>query len=214
MENGYIKLHRKLTQWEWYKDSTTLHFFIHCLMRANHSDNFCRGVEIKRGQFTSSREILSNETGISLQSIRTSEARLIKSQNLTSKSTSQFMLYGIVNYELYQDTKINLTSKSTNEQQTTNKPSTTNKNVKNDKNIIYPEFLPVDLFNDFLEMRKKIKKPATDNAVKLLIGKLEKFHQQGLDITAIIQNSLVNNWQDLFPEKEQFKKKGYNVWKN
>lgn len=124
------------------------------------------------------------------------------------------MLYGIVNYEIYQDTKIKLTSKSTNEQQTTNKPSTTNKNDKNDKNIIYPDFLPVDLFNDFLEMRKKIKKPATDNAIKLLISKIEKFHQQGMSVTAIIQNSLVNNWQDLFPEKEQSKKKGYNVWKN
>lgn len=214
MDNGYIKIHRKLTQWEWYKDSTTLHFFIHCLMRANHSDNFCKGVEIKRGQFTSSREVLSSETGISLQSIRTSEARLIKSQNLTIKSTNQFMMYGIVNYELYQEIKTKSTSNLTNEQQTANKRTTTNKNVKNEKNIIYPDFLPVDLFNDFLEMREKIKKPATENAVKLLLGKLEKFHQQGLDITAIIQNSLVNNWQDLFAPKEQDKKKGYNVWKN
>jgi len=50
MSSGWIKLHRKLLDWEWYDDVNTTRVFLHLLMVANHKDNNWRGITIKRGQ--------------------------------------------------------------------------------------------------------------------------------------------------------------------
>lgn len=62
---------------------------------------------------------------------------------------------------------------------------------------------PLDkTFSDFLEMRKKIKKPATDVAVDLLKNKLEKLSNGDDDLKIkILEQSIVSSWQDIFPLK-------------
>ena len=55
------------------------------------------------------------------------------------------------------------------------------------------------VFLKFLEMRKKIKKPASDYAIKLLIAKLNKLSSDKNTQKAIIEQSIVKSWQDLFP---------------
>lgn len=64
-------------------------------------------------------------------------------------------------------------------------------------------------FIDFVEMRKKIKKPMTDRAVKLAKGKLAKYAAIPFseDINKelaikILDQSILNSWQDLYPLKE------------
>lgn len=68
-------------------------------------------------------------------------------------------------------------------------------------------------FNDFLDMRKKIKKPATDRAIQLAISKLDKLSggdsQKKIDI---INQSVLNCWQDLYPLKEEQTKKQAIDW--
>ncbi len=76
MINGYVKLHRSLTKWEWYTDANTLRLFLHCLLMANHADVKFRGVMIKRGSFQTSFQMLSAETGLSIQNIRTALNKL------------------------------------------------------------------------------------------------------------------------------------------
>lgn len=53
-------------------------------------------------------------------------------------------------------------------------------------------------FNDFLEMRKKIKKPATKRAIELLIKKLNSFSADESIQLQIIEQSVMNSWQDLY----------------
>lgn len=62
---------------------------------------------------------------------------------------------------------------------------------------------PFDLaFNDFLEMRKKIKKPATEKAIELLKNKLEKIAPKNSEIQIkILEQSILNNWQDVYELK-------------
>jgi len=61
-------------------------------------------------------------------------------------------------------------------------------------------------FLDFLDMRKKIKKPATDRAIKMAINKLENLSggdkEKKIDI---INQSIMNCWQDLFPLRTERK---------
>jgi predicted transcriptional regulator len=139
---GWIKIHRKIMETSWYKRSIVVHLFIHLLIKANHQESkfFWNGKEItiKRGEFITGLSKLSEETGISIQSIRTALNILKSTNTITIKSTNKFSIIQIVNYDQYQNEDIKstskLTSKVTNNQQTTNKQLTTNKNDKNDKN--------------------------------------------------------------------------------
>ena len=57
---------------------------------------------------------------------------------------------------------------------------------------------------EFIKMRKLIKKPLTDFALTKLINKLEKFTTDPKAQVAILENSIVNNWQDIYePRAEQ-----------
>lgn len=65
-------------------------------------------------------------------------------------------------------------------------------------------------FLDYLEIRKQIKKPMTDRAIELAIKKLEELSalpfSEGMDNDLAIQilnQSVMNSWQGLFPLKEQ-----------
>src|SRR5699024_1651395 len=56
--SGWITLHRKMLNWEWYDDTNTKVLFLHCLLRASYEDNTWHGVKIKRGQFLTSYQKL------------------------------------------------------------------------------------------------------------------------------------------------------------
>jgi hypothetical protein len=61
-----------------------------------------------------------------------------------------------------------------------------------------PDFINSSLWKGYLEMRSKIKKPMTDYAQKLAIGKLERFKQSGENPNAILEQSIIHSWQGLF----------------
>jgi len=62
--NGFIKLHRQLKEWEWYTDNNVKSLFLHCLLSANFKEKKWQGKTIKRGQFITSLNHLSIETGM------------------------------------------------------------------------------------------------------------------------------------------------------
>lgn len=65
----------------------------------------------------------------------------------------------------------------------------------------------------FMEFRKSIKKPMTDHAVGLLISKLNGMTSYIPEQIEIINQSIVNGWQGVFPLKDEqaqvVKKNGY-----
>lgn len=129
MEDSYIKLYRLLSNWEWYKNSNMVHLFIHLLIKANYADGRFQGKEVKRGQLITGRKRLSEDTGISSQSIRTCLAKLKSTNEITIVSTNDYSLITIVKYNDYQDYDKKLTNKSTtkltNKQPITNQQLTT-----------------------------------------------------------------------------------------
>lgn len=109
MHRGYIKIHRKIEEWEWFDDSLTVWFFIRLMMKANWEDKLWHGIIIKRGQFVSSIEHLrfSHGTGrlakrLSTKTVRTLLQRLKNTNELASQSTNNYTLFSIVNYKKYQ----------------------------------------------------------------------------------------------------------------
>ena len=70
--------------------------------------------------------------------------------------------------------------------------------------------------SEYEKMRKKIRKPMTKRAMELAIGKLQKMTTDVEEQVAIVNQSVMNSWQGLFPLKEE-KKKETNVfdeWRN
>lgn len=153
MDNGWIKLHRKFLDWEWFNIDHMTKVFLFLLLSANHEDKEWQGRVIKRGQLVTGRDSLSKKTGVSHQSIRTCITRLKSTSEITIESTNKYTIITITKYEDYQgsneESTSKSTSKSTNEQPTTNQQLTTNKNIrikelknkdtKHSRNIIPPE---------------------------------------------------------------------------
>lgn len=131
-KSGFVVMYRSFLDWEWYTDNNTKVLFIHCLLKANHKDKKHKGVLIKRGSFVTSREILSKETGLSQQCIRTALKHLESTNELTINSSSKGTIITINNYETYQQ----ITYKSTSHQPTANQQLTTNNNVNNVNNVV------------------------------------------------------------------------------
>lgn len=102
MQNGFILLHRKMMDWEWYKKPKTAHLFRHCLFKANYTDKKWHDITIKRGQFITSRSKLAFETGLSEQEVRTALKNLISTNDLTSEPSPQNTIITVVNYDQYQ----------------------------------------------------------------------------------------------------------------
>lgn len=135
---GWIKLHRKLIEWEWFDNSEMVHLLIYFLLKANHKANMWRGVELLPGQFISTLPDIKKDTGISVQSVRTCLDRLKSTGVITDRSTNKFRVITICNYESYQDSN-NDTNSQINMQnniQLTDKQQTTNRHNKNENNNI------------------------------------------------------------------------------
>ena len=134
MKNGWIKLHRSITKWEWWSYHNTARLFMYLLLMATHEDiRFC-GKIIKRGQLVTTRVKLAEETGISEQSVRTSLNRLKSTNEITTEVTNKFTIITICKYEDYQLTEED-TNQQTNQQLTNNQP-TTNQHIEQEHNNI------------------------------------------------------------------------------
>lgn len=170
--SGWIKLHRKLKEWEWYQDSQMVHLFIHLLFKANYEPKKWRGVDMSRGQLLTGRKQLSNETGISEQSIRTCLERLRSTNELTIKSTNSFSIITVCNYDSYQlsddDTNQQSNQASTSNQPSINQASTTSKKEKKDKEL-----------KEFKEEALTHKDKYSEEMVKEFIGYWTEENQSG-----------------------------------
>lgn len=66
-----------------------------------------------------------------------------------------------------------------------------------------PEWIPPVAWKGFLAMRKKQKKPLTDEAIPLAIAKLKKLKDAGNDPGQVLDQSTLNCWQGLFEVKPE-----------
>ena len=157
MQQGYISLHRKLLTWEWFTDINVYHLFIYCLLRANYKPTKWRGYEIKRGEFISSLNHISVDTGLSVQQVRTALDKLKKSDVLTKKQQGSNTLISIKNYSQYQESNKRDNNEITINQQTNNNEITTNNNINkeiminNDNKVLINAPNPNNIFNPIVK---------------------------------------------------------------
>lgn len=74
-----------------------------------------------------------------------------------------------------------------------------------------PDWIPLEAWNAWVDMRKKKKKPLnTDRAINMAINKLESLMNQGHNPEEVLDQSTFNNWQGLFPVKDNERNQGSN----
>lgn len=132
--NGFIKLHRQIVEWGWYKDPNTKALFLHLLLTANFRPREYMGHKLQPGQTVVGRKALAETLGITENQVRTAMDHLRQTGEITTKATNRFTIVTIEKWESYQLKDDEITNKPpADNQQTTNRPPHL-KNEKNDKN--------------------------------------------------------------------------------
>jgi hypothetical protein len=184
--SGWIKLHRQIIDWEWFSDTTTFRVFLQLLLKANHKEKKYRGMVLKIGTVITSREILSFETRLSIQQVRTALDKLKSTNEITIKTSSQGTIIEVVNYAKYQL----VTNEVTIKEPTSNQQVTTNKNEKKEKNE------KEVILDTWIEYRKSAKKTLTQQSIKSILVKMEKYTNEQCKF--VINKSIEQGWQGLF----------------
>lgn len=173
---------------------------------ASHRDN-CQVrfngelVTLARGQLITARRFIANGFGISEQVTRTYLENLQKAGMINQQPTHRGTLITICNYNKYQKKKT-AANPLDNTLPTSSQPTANpNNNKLNTLNKLIQLNIAAEDWNDFEAMRKSIGKPMTDRARKIILNKLEKLKDEGYDIKQILENSITNNWQDVYPPK-------------
>lgn len=130
--NGWIKLHRKISEKGYYQRSQYVHLWVHLLLNANHKpkEYMTNGtiIMIKEGQLVTGRKQLALATGIPESTIEDILKVFESEHQIQQQKTTKYRLITVLNWKEHQDSD----SKATAKQQ----QADTNKNDKNDKKIL------------------------------------------------------------------------------
>lgn len=151
MSDGWIKLHRKLNEWEWATKPETFNLFIHILLNANHKDGKWRGISVPAGSYLTGRKSLSSKTGLSERQVRTALTHLKSTNEVTIQSTNEYSIISVTNWKLYQHSD----QPNANERPASDQQATTNKNDNNEKNEKEDKDNPPWFDGHVIRLRKK-----------------------------------------------------------
>lgn len=123
-------------------------------LKANWKDGSWHGYKYKRGQFITSLQSLSKETGLSVRQVRTALKHLISTGEVTSWHDSKIRIITVVSFDKFQARDKQSDKQVTSKRQSSDKQATTDiRTYKNSKNIKKKEgestFDPDDYVYDF-----------------------------------------------------------------
>lgn len=191
MNEGYIKLYRKFTEWEWYSNTNTKIIFLHFLLSANYKESRYQGYIIPAGSLVCGLESLSKNLGLSISKVRTGISNLKSSGEIAIKTTPKFSIISIINWEEYQaDSKQIADNSQTNRKQIATSKEGKKYNIIN--NIIYkPDGVSDVTWDGFVKMRKEKKAPITEAAMS---GISKQAAIAGMTMQDTLQEMVNRNW--------------------
>lgn len=226
---GFIKLHRSMLDWGWYRDGSTARVFLHLLLTANWEASDYLGRRVERGQAVFGLQSLGKQTNLSIQQVRTALKHLQSTNEITLETTNQYSMATVANFGKYQGRAEARSARSaaeaskpaTNAQQPDNKPPTPSKKNKNAEKVkkpvcasgaktelervldgwTAPEALKAEM-RAFIGMRAHSPCPLRADALKAAIAQLERYSRGDAPAALeILRQSVVGGYRGLFPVK-------------
>lgn len=99
---GWVTLHRKFLQWEWFDKPEMVQLFIWLLLNANYADKKWQGTVIKRGQLLTTTPKIMEALRLTERQARTCISRLKSTGEVSVKTTNKYSIITICNYDRYQ----------------------------------------------------------------------------------------------------------------
>jgi hypothetical protein len=133
MANGWVKIHRKLLESLFYKDSHVVHIWVHLLLNATHKPikALFKGKEItlKPGQLITGRDSISQKTKVNSQKVQRTLKKFEMWRMIEQQTSNRNRLVTILSWDQYQENEQQMNNKRTTDEQLVN----TNKNINNKK---------------------------------------------------------------------------------
>ena len=189
LEGGFVRVYRSILKWEWYDDANTMRVFLHLILTANYESQKWHGITVERGQRVYSSQKLAKELHMSRQETRTAIKHLILTGEITNRSTSEYSIITIKNYELYQQP----TSELTSDQPTANQRLTNDQpQWKKDKESNKAKKANKDQGQDILRGAEKISPPRQQRRVFIKIILNDK------SLYPVYEDQ-IPHWKELYP---------------
>lgn len=97
MMDGYIKIFRQIKDWEHFQEPSVLLLFIDLLVSANFKRGYFHGIAVGKGSLITSYRKLSEETGLSVNTIKVCISKLVKTGEITLKTTKGQFTHIVIN---------------------------------------------------------------------------------------------------------------------
>lgn len=170
-------------------------------------------IMLKPGQLTTGRKQIAQHFNITESKVQRVLKTFESEQMIEQQTSNKNRLITIIEWEQYQmgeqQTEQSVNIHRTTTEQQLNTPKEGKKNKKERKKEIYKSLSPElqGAVDDFIEMRRKIKAPATDRALELMLKKLDGL-SGGDTGTAIkiLEQSIENGWKTVYPLKGESRK--------
>ena len=228
MAEPYIKLYRKMLDWEWYDDVNTCRLFIHCLLKANWTSGSWHGIDYEAGQFITSLPSLAQELHLTIKQIRVALEHLKRTGEVADLRQGNSRIITILRWNEYQCEGRPKGRPRADQGQTKGRLGATDKEykereelkeLKNNIRAYFPNDEKLDdAFQEFVKMRKQLKKPMGDHAIDLAIKKLNDLSGGDNDkAIKIINQSIMGSWLTFYELKEDKQKHERNIideWRN
>lgn len=224
---GVFQIDREIFDNSIWQNPAEFRLFFYILGNAVWNDEGIKfgDVLVKRGQYLRSYRNLQNDLMYfennaikyySLSYIKKLTDKLVSDGRIKKDDTELGTLFTVVNYSKYQGFERYDNSnqeRRKNDERTEREQNENNKKKdKKDKNVnniysVLDNYTSNDdlrqALKDFLEMRKKIKKPMTERAFAMLLSKLDELAATEEMKVKLLDQSILHNWQTVYPLKEQ-----------
>lgn len=102
MGGGWIKLHRSMLKWEWWKDERMVQMFVYLLLSCNSEPGVFHGVTVLPGEVIVGRKMLSERLDMPERVVRSTLDKLVSTGEITKWSNNHFTKVTVRNWEKYQ----------------------------------------------------------------------------------------------------------------
>lgn len=150
--SGYIALHRKILDWQWWGSVNHRVLFLELLLRANYKETKWRNEIIAPGQLLTGEHQLSSWTGLTRSKLRTALRDLEMTNEIARKKTSKYSIITVINWQKYQNDRHAIATKSPSRSPSDRHQIATSNKANNSNNInIYPGL--TDKIIDYLNQK-------------------------------------------------------------